>query len=141
MFCDQHSANMQGTPTGCQFGAAHPYLPSLFAPPTNSKVDGESHPFHRGAGPSLWSQTLPVVGNRALNPPIPPRAGLAPGSHTGQFRRQQTQEGCCANPKDQKGKLKEQMRGSHRLSLKPCACCFVALGRPCFFSGPQFSSL
>lgn len=123
-----------------QISITQPCLPSLFTSPTNSKVGGLTRSTE-GQVPVYGAKPCPgrEQSSESTNPTH--RQGSAPGSHTGQFRREQTQEGFCAHPKDQKGKLKKQMQGSHRLALKPHACCLVTLGRPCFFSGPQFSSL
>lgn len=116
------SADMQGTPPGGQFGAAPPYLPLLFAPPTNSKwMESLTQPVE----PNL------VRGQEQSSESTDPTQGRA-GPWELHWAVQEA-----ADP----GRVLCQSKGSHGLSLKPCACCFVALGRPCFFSGPQFSSL
>lgn len=109
-FCDHHSANIYGTPTGCQVVLHIPtYLLYLFLPPT-ARWGFSSIP-QRG-GPQPMEPSLPQGQEQSplarIHGSHPQGKTLAPGSHPGQFRREQTQQVCSAHPTNQKGKIKKQ---------------------------------
>lgn len=142
-FCDHHSANIYGTPTGCQVVL---HIPTYLLYSSHQQQGGGSHPFHRGADPSLWSQACPRVRNRALwleSTDPTHRAKLLPlGATLGSSGGSRPSKYAVLILRIKKERLKsKQMQGSNRLSLKPCDSCYVTLGKSCFFPGRQFSGL
>lgn len=145
-FCDHHSANIYGTPTGCQVVLHIPtYLLYLFLPPT-ARWGFSSIPQRGGPQPMEPSlpqgqKQSPLARIHSTDPTH--RAKLLPlGATLGSSGGSRPSKCAVFILRIKKERLKsKQMQDSNRLSLKPCDSCYVTLGKSCFFPGRQFSGL